>query len=80
MAKEIKKLSRKEVVDQISKITNLFHRIPKAKKTKKVLEKKENPSSLQEMIDYLRVCVKYTIYDLEATRRENKLLKKALEE
>ena len=37
-------------------------------------------SSLQESLDYLRVCIKYQLFDLEATRRENKYLRKLLEE
>lgn len=35
---------------------------------------------LQELLDYLRVCIKYQIFDLEATRRENEYLRKLLEE
>jgi len=41
---------------------------------------KKSVDSLQESLDYLRVCIKYQIFDLEATRRENKYLKKLLEE
>ena len=37
-------------------------------------------SSLQESLDYLRVCIKYQVFDLEATRRENGYLRKLLEE
>ena len=37
-------------------------------------------STLQELVDYLRVCIKYQAFDLEATRRENRYLKKLLEE
>lgn len=36
--------------------------------------------SLQESLDYLRVCIKYHIFDLEATRRENEYLRKLLEQ
>jgi len=36
--------------------------------------------SLQESLDYLRVCIKYQVFDLEATRRENKYLRKLLED
>jgi hypothetical protein len=39
-----------------------------------------DPDSLQESLDYLRVCIKYQLFDLEATRRENKYLRKLLEE
>lgn len=35
---------------------------------------------LQESLDYLRICIKYQVFDLEATRRENKYLRKLLEE
>jgi hypothetical protein len=37
-------------------------------------------NSLQEALDYLRVCIKYQSFDLEATRRENAYLRKLLEE
>lgn len=41
---------------------------------------KETVSSLQESLDYLRLSVKYLLFDLEATRRENGYLRKMLEE
>lgn len=37
-------------------------------------------NNLQESLDYLRVCIKYQLFDLEATRRENKYLRDMLEE
>jgi hypothetical protein len=37
-------------------------------------------SNLQESLDYLRVCIKYQVFDLEATRRENEYLRKLLDE
>ena len=37
-------------------------------------------NNLQESLDYLRVCIKYQSFDLEATRRENSYLRKLLEE
>lgn len=37
-------------------------------------------SNLQESIDYLRICIKYQLLDLEATRRENEYLRKMLKE
>lgn len=33
-----------------------------------------------ELFDYLRVCAKYDVLDLEATRRENSYLRKLLKE
>jgi len=40
----------------------------------------ETIDTLQESLDFLRVCIKYQAYDLEATRRENAYLKQLLEE
>ncbi|MBI1368886.1 MAG: transcriptional regulator [Planctomycetes bacterium] len=37
-------------------------------------------SDLQESLDYLRLSIKYLMFDLEATRRENNYLRKMLEE
>ena len=37
-------------------------------------------SSLQESLDYLRLSIKYLLFDLEATRRENQQLRKLLDE
>ncbi len=48
----------------------------KAQKNKKALHKSLN--DLQESLDYLRVCIKYQLFDLEATNRENEELRKLL--
>ena len=41
---------------------------------------KKSVDNLQESLDYLRICIKYQLFDLEATRRENEYHKKMLEE
>ena len=41
---------------------------------------RKSVSSLQESLDYLRLSIKYLLFDLEATRRENSYLRKMLEE
>jgi sulfur transfer protein SufE len=41
---------------------------------------KQSVDKLQGSLDYLRICIKYQLFDLEATRRENKYLRKLLEE
>ena len=41
---------------------------------------KKTVSSLQESIDFLRLSIKYMLFDLEATRRENNYLRKMLED
>jgi len=40
----------------------------------------ETVSSLQESIDFVRLAIKYMLFDLEATRRENAQLRKLLED
>jgi CHAD domain-containing protein len=42
-------------------------------------ELKETVNSLHESIDFLRLSIKYLLFDLEATRRENGHLRKMLE-
>ncbi len=37
-------------------------------------------SELHESLDYLRLSIKYLVFDLEATRRENACLRKMLEQ
>ena len=39
---------------------------------------KSTVNSLQESLDYLRLSIKYLVFDLEATRRENQYLRKLL--
>ncbi len=41
---------------------------------------KKSVAQLQENIDFLRLWIKYMIFDLEATRRENAYLRKMLEQ
>jgi len=41
---------------------------------------KETVAQLQESLDFVRVSIKYMLFDLEATRRENEQLRKMLEE
>ena len=36
-------------------------------------------SNVQDILDYLRVAIKYLLFDLEATRRENSYLRKMLQ-
>ncbi len=37
-------------------------------------------AELQESLDYLRLTIKYLVFDLEATRRENTYLRKLVEQ
>jgi len=41
---------------------------------------RQSVNGLQESLDYLRLSIKYLVFDLEATRRENGYLRRMLEE
>jgi hypothetical protein len=41
---------------------------------------KKSVNAMQENIDFLRLWIKYMLFDLEATRRENQYLRKMLEQ
>lgn len=41
---------------------------------------KQSVNAMQENIDFLRLWIKYMLFDLEATRRENSYLRKMLEQ
>ena len=41
---------------------------------------KETVGSLQESLDYLRLSIKYLVFDLEATRRENQYLRRMIQQ
>lgn len=43
-------------------------------------ELRETVKNLQESLDFLRLSVKYLLFDLEATKRENAELRKLLDE
>jgi len=71
-----------ELVKEFGEVSNpqqrkLAELAKQAQDNRKKLEKSIN--SLQESLDYLRVCIKYQVFDLEATRRENAYLRKLLE-
>jgi hypothetical protein len=40
---------------------------------------KRTITDLQDSLDYLRLSIKYLVFDLEATRRENQYLRKLIE-
>lgn len=41
---------------------------------------KQTVNNLHESIDFLRLSIKYLLFDLEATRRENQQMRKMLED
>lgn len=79
-----------QLEEKINELAKEFGVLAEVQYKKFAMASKQSPLSkdatepyldhLQELLDYLRVCVKYTRFDLEATRRENKYLKKLLED
>ena len=72
-----------ELVKQFGESADPNHRklaelARQAESNRKELQK--SIDTLQELLDYLRGCIKYQAFDLEATRRENNYLRKLLEE
>jgi len=70
-----------ELVKEFGQIDNpQTHKLAKlaeeAQAERKQLER--SIDRLQELLDYLRVCIKYQAFDLEATRRENEYLRRLL--
>ena len=78
-------MSQNDFQNQFQKLLEKIHELPSdqrgnledlAAETKDRHERmKQTISDLQESLDYLRVSVKYLVFDLEATRRENKQLR-----
>jgi len=72
-----------ELIKEFEKSANPQHKklVQLAKKVNANRKKPEvSINNLQESLDYLRVCIKYQVFDLEATRRENAYLKKLLQD
>lgn len=82
-------MSEREFQDQFNKLLEKINTLPSdqqgklkdlASETKGRHEQmRRTISELQDSLDYLRVSVKYLVFDLEATRRENKQLRALLE-
>lgn len=76
--------------NRLHELINEIASVPEPQRTKLVTMVKQTGNchkrlrksvgSLQESLDYLRVSVKYLLFDLESTRRENVCLRKLLED
>jgi len=74
--------------DKLSELMKQISRLPREKRgdmealAEQTCDRHEKMrkavSELQESLDHLRLSVKYLIFDLEATRRENKYLREML--
>lgn len=80
--------NKKDVANQIDSLIREIEnsgcsqnkRLVNAAKAMQANQKKlsDGLSALQEALDFLRVSVKYMVFDLEATRRENEYLRSLL--
>ena len=61
-------VSEREKLENLAKETQERHQ-----------QLRQSINSLQESLDWLRLSVKYLVFDLEATRRENAYLRQMLE-
>ena len=76
--------------DKFNELMNKIRELPEgdrgrmeelAEETKQRRERiSQSVAELQESLDYLRLSVKYLVFDLEATRRENAYLRKLVEQ
>ena len=82
-------MNEQEFQSKLSDLVNQINTLPEgerapleqlASETKSRHETmKKTIADLQESLDYLRLSIKYLVFDLEATRRENEYLRKLLE-
>ena len=70
-----------ELLNEISDIPNGRGKkiLLLTQKKKPANRKLPKAGSLDESLDYLRLIIKYLVFDVEATRRENSYLRKILE-
>lgn len=71
-----KKLSRSEVRSQLNDLVLLFM---DAAVKKRAIPKSKNKDSMQELLDFLRICIKDKLLDAEAYKREVEILKKEID-
>lgn len=66
-------------------LINEVENIPSVKSTSSSMlasspkQKVKKDANLEQYLDQLRLMIKYLVFDIEATKRENKYLKKILE-
>lgn len=83
-------MDEKKFQEKLAELMGEISTLPKAEREKLTSLARETQarhqklrktvSDLQESLDYLRLSIKYLVFDLEATRRENAYLRKMLEQ
>ena len=71
----------KELLNEISDVPNNQGKklLLLTQKTKPINQKLNNTETIEESLEHLRLILKYLLFDVEATRRENSYLRKMLE-
>jgi uncharacterized protein YfbU (UPF0304 family) len=71
----------KELLNEISDIPNSQGKklLLLTQKAKPISQKLNNTETIEESLEHLRLILKYLLFDVEATRRENSYLRKMLE-
>jgi len=83
MSVQHKTISFAELAYRLDEIIESFEDSVDSQKNKLVESFKianAGPEQIQKLIDYIRVCVKYQKFNIEALQRENEYLKKLLED
>jgi hypothetical protein len=72
-----------ELLDEIGNYPNALLQRPNEPENtplKNLHQTEKALSSIQESVEDMRICVKYLLFDLDATRRENLYFKKLLDD
>lgn len=68
----------KELASEFGASSNHYDELEKAAKAPH--DELKDFDHLEDSLDFLRICIKYLRFDLESTRKENRYLRKLLEE
>ena len=72
-----------DLIEELRHLPTLFDpgQILGTRRSRADLKKRlKTADSIQEAMDFLRIGVKYLLFDLEATRRENAVLKRRIDD
>ena len=84
MVKKSKGIPRKEVINRLEELTKLIQQTTKLKTAQKCMGKASvpdvPPDGLQDLLNFLRVTIKYQLFDINAYRLEVLYLQKICKE
>lgn len=79
-APEPRKLTREEIGVEIDAMADLWHSSPRVSDKVSLPKAKRRGDPLHDTLDYLRVCIKYGLFERDALRREVAFLKQMVED